>query len=96
MKSLAIGAACPDPPGGLNVADRPSEQASPLLPGADRKAHEFSRTGASTEHLLLALAGPDVVRTVLGQVKTDLGGPRRQIEREAKKGAAICTPDERW
>ena len=74
--------------GGINIADRLSEQANRLLQEAGQKAHEFGRTEVDTEHLLLALTGSDVVRTVLGQVKIDADDLRRQIESEAKKGDA--------
>ena len=74
--------------GGINIADRLSEQANRLLQEAGQKAHEFGRTEVDTEHLLLALIGSDVVRTVLGQVKIDADDLRRQIESEAKKGDA--------
>ncbi len=74
--------------GGINIADRLSEQANRLLQEAGQKAHEFGRTEVDTEHLLLALTGSDVVRTVLGQVKIDADDLRRQIESESKKGGA--------
>ncbi len=39
-----------------------------------------------TEHLLLALADSDVVKTILGQFKIKVDDLKRQIESEAKRG----------
>ncbi|WPY96822.1 ATP-dependent Clp protease ATP-binding subunit [Limimaricola variabilis] len=72
--------------GGINLADRLSGQANKLLQDAAQKAHEFGRNEVDTEHLLLALTGSEVVRTLLNQVKIDGDDLRRQIEKEAKKG----------
>lgn len=74
--------------GGINIADRLSEQANKLLQDAAQKAHEFGRSEVDTEHLLFALTGSDVVRTLLGQFKVDADDLRRQIEKEAKRGEA--------
>ncbi|MCS5945141.1 hypothetical protein LNP25_00255 [Klebsiella variicola subsp. variicola] len=39
-----------------------------------------------TEHLPLALADSDVVKTILGQFKIKVDDLKRQIESEAKRG----------
>ncbi|CTQ47254.1 ATP-dependent Clp protease ATP-binding subunit [Roseibium aggregatum] len=72
--------------GGLNIADRLSEQANKLLQEAAQKAHEFGRTEVDTEHLLLVLADSEVVGTILEQFKVDVDDLRRLIDKEAKKG----------
>ncbi|PPB81487.1 ATP-dependent Clp protease ATP-binding subunit ClpC [Albidovulum inexpectatum] len=72
--------------GGVNIADRLSEQANKLLQDAAQKAHEFGRREVDTEHLLHALTKSDVVRTLLSQVKLDADDLRRQIEADSKKG----------
>jgi ATP-dependent Clp protease ATP-binding subunit ClpC len=72
--------------GGRTLADRLSEQGNRLLQEAAQKAGEFGRSEVDTEHLLLALTGSDVVRTVLSQFKVDADDLRRQIEGEAKRG----------
>lgn len=72
--------------GGINIADRLSEQANKLLQEATQKAQEFGRTEVDTEHLLFALTGSDVVRTLLDQFKVDTDDLRRQIEQDAKRG----------
>ncbi|WP_407324892.1 Clp protease N-terminal domain-containing protein [Klebsiella variicola] len=41
-----------------------------------------------TEHLLLALADSDVVKTILGQFKIKVDDLKRQIESEAKRGTS--------
>ncbi|RMH50944.1 MAG: ATP-dependent Clp protease ATP-binding subunit [Alphaproteobacteria bacterium] len=74
--------------GGRSIADRLSEQANRLLQEAANKAGEFGRQEVDTEHLLWALAGSEVVRTLLGQFKIDAADLRRQIEKEARKGEA--------
>jgi len=74
--------------GGISIADRLSEQANKLLQDAAQKAHEYGRTEVDTEHLLFALTGSDVVRTLLDQFKVDADDLRRQIEKEAKRGEA--------
>ncbi|WP_171995209.1 Clp protease N-terminal domain-containing protein, partial [Klebsiella pneumoniae] len=40
-----------------------------LLQEAAKHAAEFGRSEVDTEHLLLALADSDVVKTILGQFK---------------------------
>jgi ATP-dependent Clp protease ATP-binding subunit ClpC len=72
--------------GGMNIADRLSEQANKLLQDAARKAHEFGRTEVDTEHLLFALTDSDVVRTLLDQFKVDTDDLCRQIDNDAKRG----------
>ena len=72
--------------GGVSIADRLSEQGNKLLQDAANFAGEFGRAEVDTEHLLLALTGSDVVRTLLDQVKIDADDLKRQIEKEAKKG----------
>ncbi len=44
------------------------------------------RSEVDTEHLLLALADSDVVKTILGQFKIKVDDLKRQIESEAKRG----------
>ena len=67
-------------------AERLSEQALELLQEAARTAQEWGRREVDTEHLLHALAGGDVVRTVLEQVKVSADELRQQLEREARHG----------
>ncbi|CUI01779.1 ATP-dependent Clp protease ATP-binding subunit [Leisingera aquaemixtae] len=74
--------------GGVSIADRLSEQADKLLQDAAQKAHEFGRTEVDTEHLLFALTGSDVVKTLLDQFKVDADDLRRQINADARKGEA--------
>ena len=74
--------------GGRTIADRLSEQGNKLLQDAAQKAGEFGRSEVDTEHLLLALASSDVVKTILEQFKVDVDDLRRQIEKEAKRGDA--------
>nr|WP_278044279.1 AAA family ATPase [Pseudaestuariivita atlantica] len=74
--------------GGMNIADRLSEQANKLLQDAAQKAHEYGRSEVDTEHLLFALTGSDVVKTLLDQFKIDANDLRRQIDTEARKGEA--------
>ncbi len=74
--------------GGINIADRLSEQGNRLLQEAASKAAEFGRPEVDTEHLLYALTGSDVVSTLLDQFKIDPDGLRRQIEKDAKRGEA--------
>ena len=72
--------------GGVNIADRLSEQANRLLQEAAQTAHSFGRGEVDTEHLLHALTGSEVVRTLLGQFKVDADEVRRQIDNDAKRG----------
>ena len=74
--------------GGMSIADRLSEQGNKLLQEAANTAGEFGRSEVDTEHLLHALCGSEVVRTLLGQVKIDADDLRRQIEKDAKRGEA--------
>ncbi|RME97013.1 MAG: ATP-dependent Clp protease ATP-binding subunit, partial [Alphaproteobacteria bacterium] len=85
---LPLGAGARRGAGGVNIADRLSEQANKLLQEAAQKAHEFGRAEVDTEHLLHALTDSDVVKTLLGQFKIDPDDLRRQIDKEAKKGEA--------
>ncbi|MGG5823989.1 ATP-dependent Clp protease ATP-binding subunit [Falsiroseomonas sp. HW251] len=73
-------------------AERLSEHALELLQEAARTAHEWGRREVDTEHLLHALAGTEVVRTVLEQVKVSSDDLRQQLEREARRpnGAAAA------
>ena len=73
---------------GVSIADRLSEQGNKLLQDAAHKAGEFGRSEVDTEHLLLALTGSDVVKTLLDQFKVDADDLRRQVEKEAKRGDA--------
>ena len=72
--------------GGINIADRLSEQGNKLLQEAAEKAGEFGRPEVDTEHLLLALTGSDIVKTLLEQFKVNADDLRRQIEKDAKRG----------
>ncbi len=63
-----------------------SEQSEALLQEAAKHAAEFGRSEVDTEHLLLALADSDVVKTILGQFKIKVDDLKRQIESEAKRG----------
>ncbi|MDW8313657.1 MAG: AAA family ATPase [Rhodovarius sp.] len=71
---------------GGRLAERLSEQAEKLLQEAAHHAAEMGRPEVDTEHLLLALTGSEVVRTVLGQFKISTDQLRTQIEQEAKRG----------
>ena len=72
-------------PGG-GLAARISEQGERLLQEAARQAAEWGRPEVDTEHLLLALTGSEVVRTVLGQFKISADQLKAQIEQEAERG----------
>ena len=74
--------------GGINIADRLSEQGGRLLQEAAQKAAEFGRTEVDTEHLLFALTQSDVVATLLGRFKVDADDLRRYVEAEARRGEA--------
>lgn len=67
-------------------ASRISDQAEKLLQEAARHTAEMGRAEVDTEHLLLALTGSDVVRTVLDQFKISVDQLRAQIETEATRG----------
>ena len=56
------------------------------LQEAARTAQSWGRREVDTEHLLHALAGGDVVRTVLEQYKLSGDELRQQLEREARQG----------
>ncbi|MBB5691758.1 ATP-dependent Clp protease ATP-binding subunit ClpC [Roseomonas alkaliterrae] len=71
---------------GGRFAERLSDQAERLLQEAARHASEMGRPEVDTEHLLLALTGSEVVKTVLGQFKISTDQLRTQIEQEAKRG----------
>ena len=71
---------------GSGLASRISEQSEALLQEAAKHAAEFGRAEVDTEHLLLALADSDVVKTILGQFKIKVDDLKRQIESEAKRG----------
>ncbi|MCP1349215.1 Clp protease ClpC, partial [Klebsiella pneumoniae] len=71
---------------GSGLASRISEQSETLLQEAAKHAAEFGRSEVDTEHLLLALADSDVVKTILGQFKIKVDDLKRQIESEAKRG----------
>ncbi|MAU51758.1 MAG: Clp protease ClpC [Roseovarius sp.] len=74
--------------GGASIADRLSEQGNKLLQEAAQKAGELGRREVDTEHLLMALAGSDVVRKILEQFKLDADELRRQVEADAPRGDA--------
>ncbi len=71
---------------GSGLASRISEQSEALLQEAAKHAAEFGRAEVDTEHLPLALADSDVVKTILGQFKIKVDDLKRQIESEAKRG----------
>ncbi|GHK91134.1 ATPase [Escherichia coli] len=71
---------------GSGLASRISEQSEALLQEAAKHAAEFGRSEVDTEHLLLALADSDVVKTIPGQFKIKVDDLKRQIESEAKRG----------
>ncbi|VDB02537.1 hypothetical protein BANRA_05469 [Klebsiella pneumoniae] len=54
---------------GSGLASRISEQSEALLQEAAKHAAEFGRSEVDTEHLLLALADSDVVKTISGSVQ---------------------------
>jgi ATP-dependent Clp protease ATP-binding subunit ClpC len=62
--------------------ERLSDHAVELLQQAARTAQEWGRREVDTEHLLHALAGSDVVRTVLEQFKVSVDELRQQLEGE--------------
>ena len=68
------------------LASRISEHSEALLQEAAKRATEFGRSEVDTEHLLLALADSDVVKTILSQFKIKVDDLKRQIEAEAKRG----------
>jgi ATP-dependent Clp protease ATP-binding subunit ClpC len=68
--------------------ERLSDQAMELLQQAARTAQEWGRQEVDTEHLLHALVGSDVVRTVLEQFKVSVDELRQQLEREGHRRAA--------
>ncbi|WP_283949439.1 ATP-dependent Clp protease ATP-binding subunit [Limobrevibacterium gyesilva] len=57
-----------------------------MLQEAAQTATEFGRHEVDTEHLLHALTGSDVVRTVLEQFKLSADDLRAQLERESPRG----------
>ncbi|MEH6773249.1 MAG: AAA family ATPase [Cereibacter changlensis] len=63
-----------------------SDQAERLLQEAAQHAAAMGRAEVDTEHLLLALTGSEVVRTVLDQFKISVDQLKAQIEAEAKPG----------
>jgi len=71
---------------GGGFASKISEQAEKLLQEAARHAADMGRSEVDTEHLLLALTGSEVVRTVLDQFKISVDQLKSQIEAEAKRG----------
>jgi len=85
LGSAAAGSGAPRRRGS-GLASRISEQSEALLQEAAKHAAEFGRSEVDTEHLLLALADSDVVKTILGQFKIKVDDLKRQIESEAKRG----------
>ena len=49
---------------------------------AAKHAADFGRSEVDTEHLLLALADSDVIKTILSQFKIKVDDLKRQIEAE--------------
>jgi len=68
------------------LASRISEHSEALLQEAAKHAADFGRSEVDTEHLLLALADSDVIKTILSQFKIKVDDLKRQIEAEAKRG----------
>ncbi|WP_128514982.1 ATP-dependent Clp protease ATP-binding subunit [Tabrizicola thermarum] len=71
---------------GGGFASKVSEQAERLLQEAAQHAAGMGRAEVDTEHLLLALTGSEVVKTVLDQFKISVDQLKGQIEAEAKRG----------
>ncbi|MDI3307781.1 MAG: AAA family ATPase [Acetobacteraceae bacterium] len=71
---------------GSSLTERLSQHATGLLQDAARIAQDWGRREVDTEHLLYALAGGDVVRTILEQFKISADDLRRQLEHEARHG----------
>ncbi len=71
---------------GSGLASRISEHSEALLQEAAKHAADFGRSEVDTEHLLLALADSDVIKTILSQFKIKVDDLKRQIEAEAKRG----------
>ncbi|MBX6745399.1 MAG: ATP-dependent Clp protease ATP-binding subunit, partial [Acetobacteraceae bacterium] len=71
---------------GSGLTERLSQHATGLLQDAARIAQDWGRREVDTEHLLYALAGGDVVRTILEQFKISADDLRRQLEHEARHG----------
>jgi len=69
-----------------DLTERLSERATEILQDAARTAQDWGRREVDTEHLLYALAGGDVVRTILEQFKISADELRTQLEREARHG----------
>jgi ATP-dependent Clp protease ATP-binding subunit ClpC len=67
------------------IVERLSDHATELLQDAARTAQDWGRREVDTEHLLHALGGSDVVRTVLEQFKVSTDELRQQLEREAPR-----------
>ena len=53
---------------------------------AAKHAADFGRSEVDTEHLPLALADSDAIKTILSQFKIKVDDPPLQIEAEAKRG----------
>ncbi len=70
----------------VDIDEYLSEQAKELLQEAGQKAVEFGKDEVDTEHLLLALAGNEVVQAILKEVKVSPTDLSRQIEEEGPKG----------
>ena len=71
---------------GGGFARKVSEQAERLLQEAAQHAAGMGRAEVDTEHLLLALTGSEVVKSVLDQFKISVDQLKGQIEAEAKRG----------
>jgi ATP-dependent Clp protease ATP-binding subunit ClpA len=70
------------------LADRLSKHAHEILQSATQRAAELDRHEVDTEHLLYALTGSDVVRTILDQFKVSVDELRAQLEKETPRGDA--------
>ena len=67
-------------------AENLSEHAMDIFQHAARKAGESGRGDVDTEHLLLALAESEVVRTIIEQFKVSVDDLRSQVEQESPHG----------
>ncbi len=70
------------------LADRLSKHAHEILQSATQRAAQLDRHEVDTEHLLYALTGSDVVRTILDQFKVSVDELRAQLEKEMPHGDA--------
>jgi ATP-dependent Clp protease ATP-binding subunit ClpC len=77
-----------------DITERLSDHAKGLLQQAATTAQQWNRREVDTEHLLHALTGSDVVRTILGQFKISVDELRRQLESETHHDAGAGTAEQ--